>query len=127
MYSGTPHKGLDIGVPYGTPIYASESGQVLSAEYHWSWGHNVLIWHNGTYSTRYAHCSSLAVSAGQYVEKGQVIGYVGSTGPSSGPHLHIDVYQNAPASTRSGSCDFSQAANRLPAYGGRFFRVKILA
>ena len=85
MYSGTPHKGLDIGVPYGTPIYASESGQVLSAEYHWSWGNNVLIWHNGTYSTRYAHCSSLAVSAGQYVEKGQVIGYVGSTGQSSGP------------------------------------------
>ncbi|MCI5652054.1 MAG: peptidoglycan DD-metalloendopeptidase family protein [Ruminococcus bromii] len=94
MYSGTPHKGLDIGVPYGTPIYASESGQVLSAEYHWSWGNNVLIWHNGTYSTRYAHCSSLAVSAGQYVEKGQVIGYVGSTGQSSGPHLHFEVYQN---------------------------------
>ena len=94
MYSGTPHKGLDIGVPYGTPIYASESGQVLSAEYHWSWGNNVLIWHNGTYSTRYAHCSSLAVSAGQYVEKGQVIGYVGSTGQYSGPHLHFEVYQN---------------------------------
>ena len=94
MYSGTPHKGLDIGVPYCTPIYASESGQVLSAEYHWSWGNNVLIWHNGTYSTRYAHCSSLAVSAGQYVEKGQVIGYVGSTGQSSGPHLHFEVYQN---------------------------------
>ena len=94
MYRGTPHKGLDIGVPYGTPIYASESGQVLSAEYHWSWGNNVLIWHNGTYSTRYAHCSSLAVSAGQYVEKGQVIGYVGSTGQSSGPHLHFEVYQN---------------------------------
>ena len=94
MYSGTPHKGLDIGVPYGTPIYASESGQVLSAEYHWSWGNNVLIWHNGTYSTRYAHCSSLAVSAGEYVQKGQVIGYVGSTGQSSGPHLHFEVYQN---------------------------------
>lgn len=94
MYSGTPHKGLDIGVPYGTPIYASESGQVLSAEFHWSWGNNVLIWHNGTYSTRYAHCSSLAVSAGQYVEKGQVIGYVGSTGQSSGNHLHFEVYQN---------------------------------
>ncbi|MGN0478773.1 MAG: murein hydrolase activator EnvC family protein [Hominenteromicrobium sp.] len=94
MYSGTPHKGLDIGVPYGTPIYAAESGQVLSAEYHWSWGNNVLIWHNGTYSTRYAHCSSLTVSAGQYVEKGQIIGYVGSTGQSSGPHLHFEVYQN---------------------------------
>lgn len=94
MYSGVPHKGLDVGVPYGTPIYASESGEVISAEYHWSWGNNVLIWHNSTYQTRYAHCSSLAVSAGQYVQKGQVIGYVGSTGQSSGPHLHFEVYQN---------------------------------
>ena len=94
MYSGTPHKGLDIGVPYGTPIYAAESGEVISAEYHWSWGNNVLIWHNSTYQTRYAHCSSLAVQPGQYVQKGQVIGYVGSTGQSSGPHLHFEVYQN---------------------------------
>lgn len=94
MYSGTPHKGLDIGAPYGTPIVAAESGQVISAEYHWSWGNNVLIWHNGTYSTRYAHCSTMCVSAGQYVQKGQVIGYVGSTGNSSGNHLHFEVYQN---------------------------------
>lgn len=63
-YGNNGHMGLDIGIPYGTPIYAAESGQVISAEYHWSWGNNVLIWHNGTYSTRYAHCSSLAVSAG---------------------------------------------------------------
>ena len=94
MYSGTPHKGLDVGAPYGTPIVASEAGQVISAEYHWSWGNNVLIWHNGTYSTRYAHCSTLCVSPGEYVQKGQVIGYVGSTGNSSGNHLHFEVYQN---------------------------------
>ncbi|MBP3705057.1 MAG: peptidoglycan DD-metalloendopeptidase family protein, partial [Clostridia bacterium] len=94
MYSGTPHKGLDVGAPYGTAIVAAESGQVLSAEYHWSWGYNVLIWHNGTYSTRYAHCSSMCVSPGDYVQKGQVIGYVGSTGNSSGNHLHFEVYQN---------------------------------
>ena len=94
MFSGSPHGGVDIGVPYGTPIYAAESGQVISAEYHWSWGNNVLIWHNGTYSTRYAHCSSLAVSAGEYVEKGQIVGYVGSTGQSTGNHLHFEVYQN---------------------------------
>ena len=81
-YGNNGHMGLDIGIPYGTPIYAAESGQVISAEYHWSWGNNVLIWHNGTYSTRYAHCSSLAVSAGEYVQKGQVIGYAGSTGNS---------------------------------------------
>lgn len=94
MFSGSPHGGVDIGVPYGTPIYAAESGQVISAEYHWSWGNNVLIWHNGTYSTRYAHCSSLAVSAGEYVQKGQIVGYVGSTGQSTGNHLHFEVYQN---------------------------------
>ena len=93
-YGNNGHRGLDIGIPYGTPIYASESGQVISAEYHWSWGNNVLIWHNNTYSTRYAHCSSLAVSAGEYVQKGQVIGYAGSTGNSTGNHLHFEVYQN---------------------------------
>ena len=93
-YGNNGHMGLDVGIPYGTPIYAAESGQVISAEYHWSWGNNVLIWHNGTYSTRYAHCSSLAVSAGEYVQKGQVIGYAGSTGNSTGNHLHFEVYQN---------------------------------
>lgn len=93
-YGNNGHNGLDIGIPYGTPIYASEAGQVISAEYHWSWGNNVLIWHNSTYSTRYAHCTSLAVSAGEYVAQGQVIGYAGSTGNSTGPHLHFEVYEN---------------------------------
>lgn len=94
MYFNGPHNGMDIGAGYGTPIVAAQAGQVLSAEYHWSWGNNVLIWHNDTFSTRYAHCSSLAVSAGQYVEAGQTIGYVGSTGESFGNHLHFEVYQN---------------------------------
>ena len=94
QYYGGGHNGLDIGAPYGSAIIASESGQVLSASYHWSWGNNVLIYHNGTYSTRYAHMSTIAVSDGQYVEKGQIIGYVGSTGNSTGPHLHFEVYQD---------------------------------
>ena len=54
----------------------------------------MLIWHNETFATRYAHCSSLAVSPGQYVEQGQIIGYVGSTGESFGNHLHFEVYYN---------------------------------
>ncbi len=91
---GAGHYGLDIAAPYGTPIVAAEAGQVLSAESHWSWGENVLIYHNGTYSTRYAHMSTMAVSAGEYVQKGQVIGYIGSTGYSFGNHLHFEVYQN---------------------------------
>lgn len=91
---GNGHYGLDIGAPYGTPIVAAESGTVLNATYHDSWGNNVLIYHNGTYSTRYAHMSSMAVSVGDTVTKGQVIGYVGSTGYSFGNHLHFEVYQN---------------------------------
>lgn len=92
MYFNGPHNGLDIGAGYGTPIVAAQAGEVISAQYHWSWGNNVLIWHNETFSTRYAHMSSIAVSAGKYVEQGQIIGYVGSTGESFGNHLHFEVY-----------------------------------
>ena len=92
MYFNGPHNGLDLGAGYGTPIVAAQAGEVISAQYHWSWGNNVLIWHNETFSTRYAHMSSIAVSAGQYVEQGQIIGYVGSTGESFGNHLHFEVY-----------------------------------
>lgn len=93
-YGNNGHRGLDIGVPYGSPITACSDGEVLSATYHWSWGYNVLLYHNGTYSTRYAHMSSMAVSAGEYVSRGQVIGYVGNTGNSFGDHLHFEVYLN---------------------------------
>lgn len=92
---GNPHYGLDIAAVYGTPIIAAQAGTVVYADYHWSWGNNVLISHNATYATRYAHCSSLAVSVGQYVEQGQIIGYVGSTGNSEGNHLHFEVYYNS--------------------------------
>ena len=96
---GSPaHNGIDIAGPYGTPIVAAESGNVIEAndydEWGDSWGYYVLIWHNGTYTTRYAHLSSLAVGFGQEVSKGQVIGYEGSTGNSTGPHLHFEVYEN---------------------------------
>lgn len=97
-YGNNGHKGMDIAGPYGTPIVAAESGQVLVANNYdsWgdSWGYYVLLYHNGTYTTRYAHLSSLTVSDGQYVSRGQVIGYEGSTGNSTGPHLHFEVYQN---------------------------------
>lgn len=93
-FGNNGHGGMDIGVPYGSPIVASADGEVLSASSHWSWGNNVLVYHNGTYSTRYAHMSSMAVSEGEHVSRGQVIGYVGSTGNSTGPHLHFEVYCN---------------------------------
>ena len=92
------HKGMDIAGPWGTPIVAAADGQVIEANatdsWGYSWGYYVLIYHNGTYSTRYAHMSSVAVSTGQYVTAGTIIGYEGNTGNSFGAHLHFEVYQN---------------------------------
>lgn len=97
-FGNNGHKGLDIGVPYGTPIVASRSGKVMVANNYdsWgdSWGYYVAIYHDSTYSTLYAHMSSVAAYEGQWVNKGDVIGYVGSTGNSTGNHLHFEVYQN---------------------------------
>lgn len=86
------HKGADICAPYGTPIYASDSGEVVTAGSHWSYGNYVVINHGNGYKTLYAHMSKIAVSAGQGVERGQVIGYVGSTGDSTGNHCHFEMY-----------------------------------
>ncbi len=88
------HYGLDVGIPTMTKIVAVDDGEVLSAEYRWDWGNNVLIYHDSTYTTRYAHLEVMSVSYGQEVVKGQVIGYSGSTGQSTGPHLHFEIYQN---------------------------------
>ncbi len=90
------HGGLDIAAPniYGASIYACDNGEVATATYHYSWGNYVLIDHGNGYATLYAHMSSIAVSEGQSVSKGQVIGYVGSTGYATGPHLHIEVWIN---------------------------------
>lgn len=97
-FGNNGHKGLDIGVPYGTPIVASRSGKVMVANNYdsWgdSWGYYVAIYHDSTYSTLYAHMSSVAAYEGQWVNKGDIIGYVGSTGNSTGNHLHFEVYQN---------------------------------
>ena len=92
------HQGMDIAGPWGTPIVAAADGQVIEANatdsWGYSWGYYVLIYHNGTYSTRYAHMSSVAVSTGQYVTAGTIIGYEGNTGNSFGAHLHFEVYEN---------------------------------
>lgn len=88
---GRPHYALDVAIAYGTPIYAANDGTVLIAEKHYSYGYYVLIDHGNGISTLYAHCSSLKVRAGQTVSKGQVIGGVGSTGYSTGNHLHFEV------------------------------------
>jgi murein DD-endopeptidase MepM/ murein hydrolase activator NlpD len=88
------HSGVDLYAPNGTPIYACESGQVIKAEYHGGYGYSVLIYHGGGLATFYAHLSGFAVSAGQNVSRGQLIGYVGTTGYTTGPHLHLEVRIN---------------------------------
>ena len=88
------HGGTDIAAATGISILAAADGTVISATWHNSYGYYVKIKHNDTYSTLYAHCSALLVSAGQTVKQGQVIAQVGSTGYSTGPHLHFEVIQN---------------------------------
>lgn len=92
--AGRPHRGTDIAIAFGTPIYAVNDGTVVTAASHSSYGNYIVLDHGNGISTLYAHCSGLAVSAGQTVSKGQTIGYVGSTGFSSGNHLHFEYRVN---------------------------------
>lgn len=91
---GRPHYAMDIAISAGTPIYAANDGSVVTAAWHSSYGNYILLDHGNGKSTLYAHCSGLAVSSGQSVSKGQVIGYVGSTGYSTGNHLHFEFRVN---------------------------------
>lgn len=90
------HGGTDIAASYGSAIYAADSGRVVSSSDGWNggWGNYVMIDHGNGMQTLYAHMSSRAVSVGQRVSRGQTIGYVGSTGMSTGPHLHFEMYIN---------------------------------
>lgn len=88
------HSGIDISAGSGTTIVAADAGTVLTAVYSSSYGNYVVISHGNGSSTLYAHMSSMAVSAGQSVTKGQTIGYVGSTGWSTGPHCHFEIRVN---------------------------------
>lgn len=89
------HGGIDItgGNIYGQPVYASRAGTVIVAEHYSNsgYGHYVMLDHGDGYQTLYGHCSSVVVNTGEYVKQGQLIAYVGSTGNSTGPHLHFEV------------------------------------
>ena len=91
------HYGVDLAAPQGTPIYASRGGRVTYATYDSSSGYYVSINHLDGFTTKYLHMTHYIVSPGQYVAPGQIIGYVGSTGASTGPHLHFSVYYNGTA------------------------------
>ncbi len=91
--SGT-HKGLDIAANTGTPIKAAAAGTVTYSGYRGSWGNLVIISHGNGVETYYAHCSALYVKVGAKVAQGQQIAAVGSTGNSTGPHLHLEIHVN---------------------------------
>lgn len=93
--NGAPHYAVDVAqIGMGCPIYAANSGTVVKAEWHYSYGYYVVIDHGGGIATLYAHCSSLSVSAGQTVTKGQTIAGAGTTGFSTGVHLHFEFRVN---------------------------------
>jgi murein DD-endopeptidase MepM/ murein hydrolase activator NlpD len=101
------HKGLDLAAAWGTPIVAAADGRVVSAGWHGGYGQQIQIAHADGMATTYGHMSRMAARAGEMVRKGQVIGYVGSTGLSTGPHLHFEVMHNGrpinPATAKLGS------------------------
>ena len=88
------HTGIDIPAPYGTLVKAGDGGEVISAKYSTGYGYYIILYHGGGFATYYAHLSSIRVSVGQFVDRGQVIGLVGSTGWATGPHLHFEVRIN---------------------------------
>ncbi len=85
------HSGIDIAVEFGTPIYATAAGTVEQAGWNGGYGRYVRITHGNGYETAYGHMSGIAVAVGQQVIKGEIIGFVGSTGYSTGPHVHYEV------------------------------------
>jgi murein DD-endopeptidase MepM/ murein hydrolase activator NlpD len=94
---GRMHEGVDIGVGYGTPIEAAAGGTVVYAGWESGYGNFVVIDHGNGLATAYGHQSRIAVSNGEAVSQGQVIGYVGCTGHCFGPHLHFEVRVNGSA------------------------------
>jgi len=102
MRNGRMHRGLDIAAPTGTAIKAADGGKVIFTGRKGNFGNLVEIDHGNGYVTRYAHCSSINVKTGEKVYKGQVIAKVGSTGRSTGPHLHFEVLKNGRNQNPSG-------------------------
>jgi murein DD-endopeptidase MepM/ murein hydrolase activator NlpD len=94
---GAFHSGIDISVPYGTPVHAAADGVITFAEVMSGYGNLIDLDHGHGISTRYGHLSGFAITAGEHVRRGQIIGYVGATGRATSPHLHYEVrIQNVP-------------------------------
>ena len=97
MRWGKMHEGIDIAVPYGAPVYASKAGRVEIADWYGGYGNVVVIDHGGGVTTWYGHNSSFTVGVGDYVSQGQQIARAGSTGNSTGPHVHFEIRINGQA------------------------------
>lgn len=106
------HNGIDFRGPVGTPIYVTGAGTVEKAEFNRGYGNHVVVDHGYGYKTLYAHLSKMAVAAGDEVERGTIVGSLGSTGRSTGPHLHYSLYYHGDAIDPEGFLGASlQAAN----------------
>jgi murein DD-endopeptidase MepM/ murein hydrolase activator NlpD len=92
--SSSFHSGVDIRGYYGTPVYATADGTVTMAKYYSSYGNAIIIKHSSTFQTLYGHLMEIDVEDGEVVKKGDIIGSVGSTGRSTGPHLHYEVIKD---------------------------------
>jgi murein DD-endopeptidase MepM/ murein hydrolase activator NlpD len=123
------HAGIDIAAPYGSPIYAVADGRVSFAGWHGGHGNYVKLEHSGNLGTGYGHMSRIGVKVGQQIRRGQVIGYVGSTGLSTGPHLHYELFKNG-ETVNPNSVKFTQVAQlagkALAAFKARLADLKRL-
>jgi murein DD-endopeptidase MepM/ murein hydrolase activator NlpD len=88
------HEGLDIAVDFGAPVAATADGLVIYAAPHAGYGNLVIVYHSNGITSRYGHLSRIAVEAGQRVKRGDQVGNVGSTGRSTGPHVHYEIREN---------------------------------
>jgi murein DD-endopeptidase MepM/ murein hydrolase activator NlpD len=88
------HAGMDFGAAWGSPIVAAADGQVAAAGWSGGYGRQVRLWHGGGLMTTYSHMSDIVATPGSFVRRGQLIGYVGSSGLSTGPHLHYEVLKD---------------------------------
>ena len=121
------HAGIDFGAAYGSPIYAVSDGTVVFAGWHGGHGNFVKLEHGGGFGTGYGHMSRIAVAPGARVHAGQVIGYVGSTGVSTGPHLHYELYRGgAPVNPMTVSFTVTNQVDpaELAAYKARLAQLK---
>jgi murein DD-endopeptidase MepM/ murein hydrolase activator NlpD len=124
------HAGIDFKASHGTPIYAVTDGTVSFAGRHGGHGNYVRLTHGGGLGTGYAHMSRIAVSNGERVRRGQVIGYVGSTGLSTGPHLHYEMYRNGSTVNPSGVSFVMRAqlsGRELASFRGRLAELQTIA